>query len=114
MEQLRLGVIGASCKPDEHRLAIHPAHLGRIEGDLRRRMFCERGYGQRFGVSDAELGAMVGSVRAREPLLEQCDVVVLAKPFANDLRACHPGRSRGDGRIASRTRASRRRLSTAV
>jgi alanine dehydrogenase len=91
MEQLRLGVVGASRKPDEHRLAIHPAHLGRIEGDLRRRMFFERGYGQRFGVSDAQLGAMVGGLRTREQLLEQCDVVVLAKPFADDLRALPPG-----------------------
>jgi alanine dehydrogenase len=91
MEQLRLGVVGASRKPDEHRLAIHPAHLGRIEGDLRRRMFFERGYGQRFGVSDAQLGAMVGGLHTREQLLEQCDVVVLAKPFADDLRALPPG-----------------------
>ena len=52
MEQLSLGVVGTSRKPDERRLPIHPAHLGRIDADLRRRIFLERGYGQRFGVSD--------------------------------------------------------------
>src|SRR4051794_41726879 len=91
MEQLRLGVVGASRKPDEHRLAIHPAHLGRIEGDLRRRMFFERGYGQRFAVSVAQLGAMVGGLCTREQLLGPCGVVVLAKPFTDGLRALPSG-----------------------
>ena len=52
MEQLRLGVVATSRKPDEYRLAIHPEHFGRIDAELRRRIFLERGYGQRFGISD--------------------------------------------------------------
>ena len=28
MQQLSLGVVGTSRKADEHRLPIHPAHLG--------------------------------------------------------------------------------------
>ena len=52
MAALSLGVVGTSRKPDEHRLAIHPGHLERIDPELRRRIFLEHGYGQRFGVSD--------------------------------------------------------------
>ena len=66
MPQLSLGVVGTSRKRDEHRLPIDPRHLGRIDADLRRRIFLERGYGRRFGVSDAELAPAVGGcARAR-------------------------------------------------
>jgi alanine dehydrogenase len=91
VEQLSLGVVATSRKPDEHRLAIHPAHLGRIDADLRRRMFLERGYGQRFGVSDDALAPEVGGLRSREQLVEDCDVVLLPKPLAEDLVALRPG-----------------------
>ncbi|HUO71135.1 MAG TPA: N(5)-(carboxyethyl)ornithine synthase [Solirubrobacteraceae bacterium] len=92
MEKLSLGVVGTSRKPDEHRLPIHPAHLGQIDPELRRRMFLEQNYGQRFGVSDDELGRLVGGIWSREQLLEECDVVVLPKPLAEDLAALRPGR----------------------
>jgi alanine dehydrogenase len=91
MEQLSLGVVGTSRKPDEHRLPIHPAHLGRIDADLRRRIFLERGYGERFGVADGRLAAEVGGLRSREQLVEQCDVVLLPKPVAEDLTTLRPG-----------------------
>ncbi len=92
MEPLSLGIVGTSRKPDEHRLPIHPGHLGRIDAELRRRIFLERGYGQRFGVSDALLAPMVGGLRSREQLLEDCDVVVLPKPLAEDLAALPSGK----------------------
>jgi alanine dehydrogenase len=91
MEQLSLGVVSTSRKPDEHRLAIHPAHLGRIDADLRRRIFLERGYGERFGVSDDQLAAQVGGLRSRAQLIDECDVVVLPKPSAEDLVAMRDG-----------------------
>jgi len=91
MEQLRLGVVATSRKRDEYRLAIHPGHLGRIDADLRRRIFLERGYGQHFGVSDARLAAEVGGMRTREQLIEDCDVLLLPKPLAEDLTALRPG-----------------------
>ena len=80
MEQLRLGVVATSRKRDEYRLAIHPEHLARIDADLRRRIFLERGYGQRFGISDDRLAAQVGGLRSREELIDECDV--LAAPEA--------------------------------
>jgi alanine dehydrogenase len=92
MEQLSLGVIGTSRKPDEYRLPIHPEHLGRIDAELRRRIFLEHGYGQRFGVSDVQLTPAVGGLRSRQQLLDDCDVVLLPKPTAEDLTALRPGK----------------------
>jgi alanine dehydrogenase len=91
MEQLSLGVVGTSRKPDEHRLPIHPGHLGRIDPELRRRIFLERGYGLRFGVSDDRLAAEVGGLRTREQLVAECDVVLLPKPQPEDLMELRPG-----------------------
>jgi alanine dehydrogenase len=91
MEQLSLGAVGTSRKRDEHRLPIHPEHLARIDADLRRRIFLERGYGQRFGVSDDRLAAEIGGLRTREQLFEDCDVVLLPKPLAEDLTPMRPG-----------------------
>ena len=51
---LRLGVMATSRKVDERRLPLHPAHLERIDEDLRANMILERGYGERFGIADAE------------------------------------------------------------
>ena len=55
MNQLSCGVTARSSKEDERRLAIHPAHLQRIDADLRQRLYLEHGYGERFGISDARL-----------------------------------------------------------
>ena len=49
---MTIGVPAHSGKENELRLPLHPAHLRRIPEDLRRRVFLEHGYGERFGVSD--------------------------------------------------------------
>ena len=54
-------------------------------------MFLERGYGERFGVSDDELAPLVGGLRSREELLAECDVLLLPKPLAEDLETLRPG-----------------------
>ena len=92
MEQLSLGVVATSRKPDEHRLALHPAQLERIDPDLRRRIFLEHGYGQRFGVSDDQLARKVGGLRSRDRLMEESDVVLLPKPLTEDLSALGTGK----------------------
>ena len=51
MDQLTLGVVGTSRKPNELRRAS-TRHFERIDPELRRRMFVERGYSAHFGVSD--------------------------------------------------------------
>lgn len=91
MPPLSIGVVSTSRKADEHRLAVHPAHVERIAPELRARMTLERGYGERFGRSDAELEPLVAGLRAREELLEQSDVVLLPKPLAADLELLRPG-----------------------
>ena len=47
MTALSLGVIATSRKPDEHRLAIHPEHLSRIDPALRARIYLDTGTGCR-------------------------------------------------------------------
>jgi alanine dehydrogenase len=86
-----LGVVAGATKPDERRLAIHPAHLERIPAELRERIYLEHGYGERFGRGDDELSALVGGLRTREELVTGCDIVVLPKPAAADLATMHPG-----------------------
>jgi alanine dehydrogenase len=89
---LSAGVVATSLKPDERRLAIHPAHIERISREVRDRLYLERGYGERFGLSDDQLEPLVGGLRSREELLADCDVVILPKPLAEDLETLRPGR----------------------
>jgi len=88
---LTLGVIGTSRKPDERRVPLHPAHLERIDEGVRARIVLEEGYGERFGVSDGELGPLVGRLARREDVLGESDVVLLAKPQSEDVRALREG-----------------------
>lgn len=82
---LTLGVMGRSRKENERRRALHPAHLERIDPDLRARMFIERGYGEPFGVSDERLGELVAGVRTHEQLIAECDVILQPKPVESDI-----------------------------
>lgn len=91
MTPLSLGLVATSRKPDERRLPIHPAHFDRLDPELRGRIFLERGYGERFGVSDAALATHVGGLRSRAELLGECDVVVLPKPMPEDLEERREG-----------------------
>jgi alanine dehydrogenase len=88
---LTLGVVSSSRKPDERRLPLHPLHLERIAPELRQRMILERGYGERFGFSDAQLAPLVGSLAGREELLAKADVVLLPKPQPQDLADLRDG-----------------------
>ena len=89
---LRLGVLATSRKPDERRLPIHPAHLERIDADLRASMTLERGYGLRFGIPDSDLEPLV-ALADRERIIAESDVVLLPKPQADDLAALRDGQT---------------------
>ena len=91
MGQLSLGVCGTSRKENGRRLPVRPLHLGRIEADLRTRIFLERGYGGRFGLADAQLAPMVAGVRSRQQLIAGCDVIVLPKPTEHDVAELREG-----------------------
>ncbi|GAA1360277.1 N(5)-(carboxyethyl)ornithine synthase [Arthrobacter rhombi] len=88
-----LGVLGKSRKIDEHRVPIHPAHLERIDPGVRDRLLLEEGYGERFGYSDADLGALVRQVAPRQQVIDASDTVLLAKPQARDLEDLHEGQT---------------------
>jgi alanine dehydrogenase len=91
VDQLSLGVMARSRKEDERRLAIHPLHVERIEADLRGRLYLESGYGDRFGVPDAELAPLVAGLRPRDQLIAGCDVILLPKPQPQDLAELRAG-----------------------
>jgi alanine dehydrogenase len=88
---LRLGVLATSRKTDERRLPIHPAHLERIDEDLRANIILERGYGHRFGIHDSELEPLVGAMATRDEIIDRADVVLLPKPQASDLEDLRDG-----------------------
>lgn len=91
MNRLSLGVMARSGKPDERRLPIHPSHLDRIDAETRARIFLEHGYGESFGLSDAQLEPLVGGLRSRDRLVEECDVILLAKPLVADVERLREG-----------------------
>ncbi|GAA1604169.1 N(5)-(carboxyethyl)ornithine synthase [Nocardia ninae] len=72
-------------------MAIHPAHLDRIDPGLRDRVFLEHGYGDRFGYTDEHLAPLVAGHRSRAELFAECDVLLLPKPLAEDLEQLRPG-----------------------
>ena len=90
-QQLSLGVLARSRKPNERRLPIHPAHFSRIDPRVRPRIFLEHGYGSDFGATDDALAELVGGIGTREQLIADCDVILLPKVQAEDLAELNVG-----------------------
>ncbi|MGW6378709.1 N(5)-(carboxyethyl)ornithine synthase [Rhodococcus sp. NPDC055112] len=93
MNQLRLGITSNSRKENEHRLPIHPQHLERIDAGLRDHIYLERGYGEHFGIPDERLTPLVAGLLSREQLIATCDVILIAKPLAEDLAELREGQA---------------------
>ncbi len=91
MNGLTLGVLAHSGMENEFRLPIHPQHVERIDADLRERMLIEKGYGDRFGVSDDHLAGLVGSLHTREEVIAGSDILLLPKPTLEDVAALREG-----------------------
>ena len=91
MSPLTLGLLGTTRKENEFRLPIHPEHLGSIPSHLRRSIVVEQGYGSHFGTTPEELDGLFAGVRTQQQILEECDIVVLPKPLAEDLTEMHEG-----------------------
>ena len=91
MDRLSVGVMARSRKENELRLAIHPQHVERIAPGLRRRVYLEHGYGERFGVPDERLAGLVAGLGTREQLLADCEVILLPKPLPQDLAEMRAG-----------------------
>jgi len=90
-QQLSLGILAHSRKPNERRLPIHPAHFSRIDGELRSGMFVEHGYGSQFGATDDALAGLVAGIRTREQLIADCDVILVPKVQSEDLAEMNVG-----------------------
>jgi alanine dehydrogenase len=90
-QQLSLGILASSRKPNERRLPIHPEHFVRIDHRVRRRIFLEHGYGAEFGATDYALAELVGGIRSREQLIAECDIILLPKVQAEDLTELNVG-----------------------
>jgi alanine dehydrogenase len=91
MGGLSLGIIAVTHKENERRLPIHPEHLDRIDKNAIGRIYLERGYGEHFGISDKKLARSVAGMRSRADLIAECDVILLAKPDADDLAELRTG-----------------------
>jgi alanine dehydrogenase len=92
MSERTLGVVSTPMKADEKRAPLHPDHIARIDADLRARMVLERGYGERFGVSDDVLAPLVKGLASREEVFA-CDIVLLPKPTEGDFRFFREGQT---------------------
>ena len=88
---LSLGIMARSRKEDERRLALHPAHLDRVPPELRARIHLEQGYGESFGVPDAELAPLVAGLLSHEEIVQRCDVVLQPKPSLEDVTELRTG-----------------------
>jgi alanine dehydrogenase len=91
VNQLSLGVMARSLKENERRLPLHPHHLSRIPDDLRDSVYLERGYGDRYGMSENQLKGWVAGFMTREQLVEECDVILQPKPLLSDIAALRLG-----------------------
>jgi alanine dehydrogenase len=91
IQQLSLGILARSRKPNERRLPIHPAHFSRIDRRIRPRIFLEHGYGSDFGATDDALAELVGGIGTREQLIAECDVILLPKVQSEDLAELNAG-----------------------
>lgn len=91
MTELSLGVFGTSRKENEFRLPIHPQHFEHIPPDLRASIFLEEGYGSRFGTTSSQIEGLFAGTRSQQELFQECDVLLLPKPLAEDLTEMHEG-----------------------
>ena len=91
MSTLKLGIFGTSRKENEFRLPVHPDHFANIPGDLRGSIYLEEGYGSRFGTTTSQIEELFAGVRTQRQLFDECDVVLLPKPLAEDLAEMHEG-----------------------
>jgi alanine dehydrogenase len=80
-----------SLKENERRLPLHPHHLSRIPDDLRDSVYLERGYGDRYGMSENQLKGWVAGFMTCEQLVEECDVILQPKPLLSDIAELRVG-----------------------
>lgn len=90
-DYLSLGVIGTAFKENEHRVPLHPDHFAQIPEEVRKAIHFESGYGDRFGLSDEDLGELFAGTKPRAQLFQDCKVVLLPKPTSQDFDSFQEG-----------------------
>jgi alanine dehydrogenase len=90
-QKLTMGMIGTSTKENEKRVALHPAHFHMIDEETRRRIYVERGFGERFNIGDKLIEPEVAGFMEREELFEKCDIIMIFKPTEADFRFFREG-----------------------
>lgn len=78
-----LGLVGISYKENELRVPIYPEHLGKIPEELRKYVSVEKGYGERFGITDSYLSQFC-TILSRHDLFKLSDIIVLPKVSPRD------------------------------
>ena len=82
---MKIGLIRTSLKENEKRLPIYPEHLPWIDNALRKDLFFETNYGEDYGFGDDYFLEHSAGVISRQELFNQCDILILPKPVAEDL-----------------------------
>jgi alanine dehydrogenase len=85
MNYLKTGVFKTSHKENEKRLPIYPSYLKNIDKELLENIHFEEGYGLDYGITDAEIKNLGGSIAKRKDLFKKCELLILPKPMADDL-----------------------------
>ncbi len=85
MSSLKIGILGKSSKREERRVPIHPEHLAKMQREIRRNLFFEKGYGNSFSVEDGIIDNFSGGTMEREALFRSCDVMLIHKPRPIDI-----------------------------
>ena len=87
-----MAVIGSSRKPDEKRVAVHPRQIEQIPNEASSKLHFEKGYGERFGVSDAQIEGWTGNpLKSRKQLFRDYRTIILPKPMLEDFEEAAEG-----------------------
>lgn len=88
---MKTGVFKTSLKENEKRIPIHPSHIERLSGEIIKELLFENGYGEDYGYSDNQLAQMGCKFASREDLFKECNIIILPKPVAEDLKQMQDG-----------------------
>lgn len=81
-----------SGKANEQRIPVHPLDFEHIAPELREHIYLEAGYGNSFGMSDAQLSRQFAGVLPREELFQQTRLWILPKPEEADFKWFTPNK----------------------
>lgn len=88
---MKIGVFKTSNKENEKRVPLYPEHLLNLSDKVKSFLYFEKGYGEKFGYADDELGIPVERFIERDQLFDDCDILILPKATKDDLKMMHEG-----------------------